>query len=93
MEDNFATKVGHIISIAGVVGGLISGKVFEVSSVVGTYYTRVETSYNWGLAVGCIVSSLIVGALFVTLGNIQDRLDKNSYYFHEMTNSLKKDNE
>lgn len=77
MENNFSKKVASVIWLLGSMGGLIAGKVFEVTTIVGVYYPREETSYNWGLAMGCIISSLITGALFMSLGEIQDSLDKN----------------
>lgn len=89
LKENFATAVGRIIWIAGIVGGLIGGKVFPAINLNAKYSWEM-TSYNWGLAVGCIASSLITGALFMCLGNIQESIDKNSYCINRLIDELQK---
>lgn len=89
MEKNFATKVGYLIGGLGTVGGFICGSVFPTINLSAKYSWEM-TSYNWGLAIGCVVSSLIAGALFVCLGNIQESIDKNSYCLNRLIDELNK---
>ena len=75
--ENFSTKMGYAIWILGTLGGLLCGKMYPKVDLMGTYYTWEKTSYNLGLAITCIVSSIILGALFVSLGRIEDSLNRN----------------
>ena len=88
MENNFAIVVGRVIWGIGTIGSLASGKMFEVSKVVGTYYPSIETSYNWGLVVGCLVSTFIAGALFVALGQMTEGIERNNYYLSAVAKSI-----
>lgn len=74
--DNFSTQVGKAICIIGVIGGLICGQVFKMTTIVGTSYLETKASYNFGLAISIIASMLIMGALFISLGQIHDALIK-----------------
>lgn len=89
IKENFAKKVGCLIWIVGTIGGLVCGGVFPTINLDARYSWEM-TSYNWGLAIGCVVSSLVIGALFVCLGNIQESIDKNSYCLNRLIDELQK---
>lgn len=65
--------IGTALLIAGIVIGIIGGFIFQVANVsTSTYssYSRIEYSYNWGLCISLIISSIVVKFFFIALSCI-----------------------
>lgn len=78
--ENFSKTVANLIWLFGVIGGITCGKVFSV---------MYDEYFNWSIAITGVVSALVVGALFYSLGEIQDSIDRNSKAVNESNKSNK----
>jgi len=67
---NIIDVVGRIIIVVGILGSLILGSAFRNISDFGS-------TYNLGLAIGGIVSSIISGIVFFGFAEIIELLQKN----------------
>lgn len=62
--------IGTVILIIGIVLGIISGFAFQVANSSGSYYSRVEYSFNWASCISLIVSSIFIKVEFSALACI-----------------------
>lgn len=67
-KGRFLIAIGVFVCLAGSVSSFILGHVFE--TIRGEYYIRYE--YNWPLAIGGAVASILFGILYIALGEIRN---------------------
>lgn len=64
-KDVLAEGIGYAIILIGIISSLVAGNIFKTVDTI-TYTTR----YNWGLAIGSSISSVILGMIFIFIGEI-----------------------
>lgn len=64
-KDVLAEGIGYAIIIIGIISSLVAGNIFKIADTI-TYTTK----YNWGLAIGSSISSIILGMIFIFIGEI-----------------------
>ena len=64
-KDVLAEGIGYAIIIIGIVSSLVAGNVFKIVDTI-TYTTK----YNLVLAIGSSISSVILGMIFIFIGEI-----------------------
>jgi uncharacterized membrane protein HdeD (DUF308 family) len=64
-KDVLAEGIGYTIILIGIISSLIAGNIFKTVDAI-TYSTK----YNWGLAIGSSISSIILGMIFIFIGEI-----------------------
>lgn len=69
-------NIGVWIIVLGIIGSFISGKIFEVETFHGTYYTYTTTEYNWIVAICGSIGSVLCGVFYMALSEIINLLSK-----------------
>ncbi len=69
-KDVLATSVGWLIIVIGIISSFMAGNIFKIVEVHGVYYSYTTEKYNWPVAVGGIISSVIFGLVFILIGEI-----------------------
>lgn len=64
-KDVLAEGIGYTIILIGIISGLLAGNIFKIVDTI-TYITK----YNWVLAIGSSMSSVILGMIFIFIGEI-----------------------
>lgn len=64
-KDVLAEGIGYAIIIIGIISSLVAGNIFKTVDTI-TYTTK----YNWRLAIGSSLSSVILGMIFIFIGEI-----------------------
>lgn len=64
-KDVLAEGIGYTIILIGIISSLLAGNIFKTVDTI-TYITK----YNWGLAIGSSISSVILGMIFIFIGEI-----------------------
>lgn len=64
-KDVLAEEIGYAIIIIGIIGSIVAGNIFKIVDTI-TYATK----YNWWLAIGSSISSIILGMIFIFIGEI-----------------------
>lgn len=64
-KDVLAEGIGYAIIIIGIISSLLAGNIFKIVDTI-TYATK----YNWVLAIGSSISSIILGMIFIFIGEI-----------------------
>lgn len=59
-KDVLAEEIGYAIIIIGIIGSIVAGNIFKIVDTI-TYTTK----YNWGLAIGSSISSIVLGMIFI----------------------------
>ncbi len=78
MENKISKTIricGGIVLIAGIIGSFFLGMVFPVVTYGELEYLRIEESYNWGLTLSVLASSILTGLLFLGIAEIIRLLD------------------
>ena len=69
--------IGLITIVVGIIGSVVLGEVFPIKTLEGVYYSRLEESYNWYIAIIGTISSIISGVIFIGFAEIIDLLQQN----------------
>ena len=67
-------NLGLAVIILGIIGSFVCGKVFEIETVHGYYYTYTSTDYNWIVAICGSVGSVLTGCIYIALSEIIELL-------------------
>lgn len=69
------STTGWCITIIGIIAALLTGWILPLTDY--DYFGGAEESYNWGLAIEMIATSIVVGVVFQALAEIIELLQKN----------------
>lgn len=64
-KDVLAEGIGYTIILIGIISSIVAGNIFKIVDTI-TYATK----YNWWLAIGSSISSIILGMIFIFIGEI-----------------------
>lgn len=74
---NKIRTIAIVIGIIGIILAVILGFVFEIATVeIGIYSTKTTYSYNWGLCIGLIISTLCFTALLQSMSYIARAIEE-----------------
>ncbi len=84
--------IGTVILIIGIVLGIISGFALQVANYSGSYYPRVEYSFNWASCISLIVSSIFIKVGFSALACIARASEETTMMVYRLMNQISYNN-
>lgn len=84
--------IGTVILIIGIVLGIICGFALQVANYSGSYYSRVEYSFNWASCISLIVSSIFIKVGFSALACIARASEETTMMVYRLMNQISYNN-